>query len=76
MTDALWERVESYAHSALTGILANPSYNNPNSQAWMNAKNLNPEKLAILSAIEIVQQLEIFKLAQKNVDDKKPALVT
>lgn len=76
MTDAMWERVEAYTHSAITGLLANPSYSTPESKRYLESKRLSIERLAIISAMEIVQQLEIFKQAKKNQEEKsKPALV-
>ncbi len=56
---------------ALTGLLANNSFNTPNAAKYLDMKGLSLEKLAVLSAVEVVSQLEKFG----EVADKKLAIV-
>lgn len=60
---------------ALTGICANPSYNNPGTQKYLEAKGLTPEKLAILSGINIMEELEKFRAELNNPQHEKKGLI-
>lgn len=61
---------------ALTGICANPSFNSPNTQAYMKAKGLTQEKLAILSGVNILEELERFRAElSKDKNEPKKSLV-
>lgn len=53
-------RMDKYVQAALTGILANPAYNQAEGRNWMAAKKLTPETLAVSGGVECMIQLDKF----------------
>lgn len=60
---------------ALTGLCANTAYNSPNTQKFMQAKGLTIEKLAILSGVNIMEELEKFRAELNNPQIEKKGLI-
>lgn len=53
-------RLDAYVMAALSGMLANPAWNSPAAQAYLSAKKLTIEQLAVASAMESIIQLDKF----------------
>lgn len=63
--------LKQFTAAALTGILANPSYNTIESHKHLTMKNLTVEKLALLSAIETLEQIEMYRDILRKQEENK-----
>lgn len=56
-TDEDWERISMFAAAALSGVCANPAYNDPTKQRIMQSQGITPEAVAVNSAINTYEML-------------------
>lgn len=60
-----------FTAAALQGLLANPIMLDKNYERQRAMKGLSLERIAVLSAVEVLQEIEIFTQAMDNLDKKK-----
>lgn len=71
LTAEVFADIKYFTAAALTGLLSNPSFQGEQSIKYMNMKGLTLEKLALLSAVEVVEQIESWKESLSKEEDQK-----
>lgn len=69
MNDSLFERLQHASIAALTGLLANPKALDNEYQRQIRMRNMTLEKMAILSASMLLEELERYKVACKKDEE-------
>lgn len=71
MNKELEADLKYFAGCALSGLLANPAFSTEERAKYMMMKSLTLERLAMLSAIEIVSEIEKWKDSLKKQEENK-----
>lgn len=71
MDTQLLADIKYFTAHALSGLLSNPTFQSEQTLKYLNMKDLTLEKLALLSGIEVVEQLERWKASLTKEEDQK-----